>query len=94
MPDEVKIQLSVLAKNLLDALESSDQVQILATQELFTGTVAILWKMAEEIDIDPKAKALFRLVAGWAINELPKQINDPANNLDIKRQLNLFQRSL
>jgi hypothetical protein len=63
-------------------------------QQTFTGAIATLWNMAEEIGIDPKLKAVSRLVVGWAIEELPKQIQDPANNLEIKRQLKIFRRSL
>jgi hypothetical protein len=91
---EIKTQLGVLANNLLNVLESGDQAKALAAQEAFTGAITLLWNMAEEINIDPKTKAIFRLVAGWAMNELPKLIHDPANNAEIKRQLKLFQRSL
>jgi hypothetical protein len=92
--DQIKTELSTLAVNLLDALESGDPTKILVAQQAFSGTIATLWKATEEIDIDPKLKAVSRLVVGWAINELPQQIQNPANNPEIKRQLKLFQRSL
>ena len=91
---EVKTQLSLLANALLDALENNDQAQALIAQQALTGAVNALWNEAETIDIDPKVKAISRLVAGWAMTELPNQIQDPANNATIKRELKLFQRSL
>lgn len=90
----IKTQLSTLAKNLLDALENDDRATALVAQQAFTGAIATLWNRAEEIGIDPKLKAVSRLVAGWAIEELPKQTQDPANDVEIKRQLKIFQRSL
>jgi hypothetical protein len=92
--DQIKTELSTLALNLLDALESGDQTKTLVAQQAFSGTITTLWNTTEEIDIDPKLKAVSRLVVGWAIDELPQQIQDPANNSEIKRQLKLFQRSL
>ncbi len=90
----VKTQLDVLAENLLEPLEKDDRTNALVAQQAFTGAIVTLWNMAEEIDIDPKLKAVSRLVVGWAMDELPKQIQDPANNLEIKRQLKIFRRSL
>jgi hypothetical protein len=92
--EEIKTELGTLAINLLDALESGDQTKTLAAQQEFTGTIATLWNATEVIDIDPKLKTVSRLVVGWAIEERPKQIQDPANNPEIKRQLKIFQRSL
>lgn len=92
--NEIKTQLDVLAENLLDPLEKDDRTNALVAQQAFTGAIATLWNMAEEVGIDPKLKAVSRLVVGWAIEELPKQIQDPANNLEIKRQLKIFRRSL
>lgn len=92
--NEVKTQLSLLANNLLDALESNDQAKAFIAQQALTGAVNTLWNEAEAIDIDPKVKAISRLVAGWAMTELPNQIQDPVNNAAIKRELKLFQRSL
>ncbi len=90
----IKTQLDVLAENLLDALENDDRTSVLVAQQAFTGTIVTLWNMAEEIGIDPKLKAISRLVVGWAMEELPKQTQDGANNLEIKRQLKIFRRSL
>ena len=92
--NEIKTQLSLLANNLLDALESNDRAKAFVAQQALTDAINSLWSAAEGIDIDPKVKAVSRLVAGWAITELPNQILDPANNATIKRELKLFQRSL
>jgi len=92
--DQIKTELGTLAVNLLDALECGDQTKTLAAQQAFTGTISTLWSVAEVTDIDPKFKAVSRLVVGWAIDELPKQIQNPANIMEIKRQLKIFQRSL
>jgi len=92
--NEVKSQLGVLTNNLLNALESGDRSKVLASQNAFTGTISSLWTTADEVDVDRRTKAILRLVAGWAINELPKQIEDAANDEKIRKELKLFQRSL
>lgn len=97
--DEVKLnqtrtQLEILARDLLEALETSDRERAHAAQQAFTATIATLWNAAEEATFDPKLKAILRLVAGWAITELPTQIQDSGKDEQIKRELRLFQRSL
>ena len=92
--DQTRTQLDTLTRDLLEALENSDHGKALASQQAFTGTIDTLWNATEEINIDPKLKAILRLVAGWAITELPKQIQDPANDDTVRRELKLFQRSL
>ena len=92
--NEVKDQLDTLTKNLLDALERGDRPNILIAQNAFTGTIASLWNATSEVDVDRRTKAILRLVAGWAINELPQQIENSTNDEKIKNELKLFQRSL
>jgi hypothetical protein len=92
--DEVKTQLGNLATNLFDTLEVGDHTKTLIAQQELTGTVTTLWNAREEVDVDPKTKAILRLVAGWVMNDLPTQIQDPTNHAEIKRELKLFQRSL
>ena len=92
--NEVKTQLGILTNNLLDALESGDRQKVLAAQNAFTGTIISLWTATDEVDVDRRSKAILRLVAGWAINELPKQIIDSTNDEKIRNELKLFQRSL
>jgi hypothetical protein len=84
----------MLTKSLLDALENDDRTKAVVAQHAFTGTIATLWNAMEEINIDPRTKAIPRLIVGWAMNELPKEIQDPVNDRKIKRELILFQRSL
>ena len=92
--NEIRTQLSLLAKNLLDALENNDRAQALVAQQAFTSTIAALWGATEEFDVDPKLKAILRLVAGWAIYELPSQIQNSTNDVKIKRELKIFKNSL
>ncbi len=92
--DEMKTQVGVLASNLLDALESDDQAQALIAQQAITSAIATVWNAAKEDEINPKIKAIFRLVADWAVNDLPNSIHDPLNSARIKRDLKLFQRTL
>jgi hypothetical protein len=92
--NEIRNQLNTLTKNLLDALENNDRTKVVVAQQAFTGTIASLWNAMEEIDIDPRTKAIPRLIVGWAIKELPKEIQDPVNDGKIRRELTLFQRSL
>jgi len=60
--NEIKTQLSLLANNLLDALDSNDQAQAFIAQQALTDAINSLWNAAEDIDIDPKVKAISRLV--------------------------------
>jgi hypothetical protein len=92
--NEITTQLTMLTKNLLDTLENDDRGKTLVAQQAFTGTISAMWNATEENEMDPKLKAILRLIAGWAINELPKEIDDPVNDGKIKRELTLFQRSL
>ena len=92
--DEVKTQLDILTNNLLIALESDDRAKVLVAQNALTGIISSLWTMTDEVDVNRRTKAILRLVAGWAITELPKQIEDVANDEKIKKELKLFQRSL
>ena len=92
--NEISTQLNMLTKNLLDALENNDRTKVVIAQQALTGTIATLWNAMEEINIDPRTKAIPRLIVGWAINELPQEIQDPVNDGKIKRELTLFQRSL
>ena len=91
---EISTQLNRLTNNLLDALGNDDRKRAFVAQQAFTGTIATLWNAMEEIDIDPRTKAIPRLIVGWAINELPREIQYPVNDRKIKRELKLFQRSL
>jgi hypothetical protein len=92
--NEIRTQLNLLAKNLLDALEENDRAKALVAQQAFTGTIATLWNATGEIEVDRRAKAIIRLVAGWAIMELPNQIQDPISDERIKRELKIFRTSL
>jgi hypothetical protein len=91
---EIRVRLDGLAMNLSNSIESGDRETVLAAQATFTETIAILWNELEESEIDRKLKSVLRLVAGWAIHELPEQILDPVNDEKIKHELKLFQRSL
>jgi hypothetical protein len=75
-------------------MESGDREKALAAQKTFTEAIATLWNSLEGGEVDRKIKSVLRLVAGWAIHELPEQILDPINDEKIKRELKLLQRSL
>ncbi len=92
--DEIKTQVDLLAPNLLDALENNDQVQALVAQQALSRAIATVWNKAEESEINPKIKAIFRLVVDWGVIDLPNLIHDPLNTARIKRDLKLFQRTL
>lgn len=92
--NEIKTLLNGLATNLCNSIESGDREKALAAQKTFTDAIATLWTSLEESEVDPKLKSVSRLVTGWAIHELSEQILDPINDEKIKRELNLFQRSL
>ena len=92
--DEVKTQLDILTNNLLIALESGDRSKVFVAQNALTDIISSLWTMTDEVDVNRRTKAILRLVAGWAINELPHQIEDTANDEKIRKELKLFQRSL
>ena len=44
------------------------------------------WTATDEVDVDRRTKAILRLVVGWAVNELPKQIEDAANDEKIRKE--------
>lgn len=92
--NEMTTQLHMLTKNLLDALANDDRVKTFVAQQAFTGTIATMWNATEETEIDPKLKAILRLIAGWSITELPKEIQSPVNDDQILHELKLLQRSL
>ena len=92
--NEIKTLLNGLATNLCNSIESGDREKALVAQRTFTDTISTLWTWLEEGGVDPKLKSVSRLVAGWAVHELPEQILDPMNDEKIKRELKLFQRSL
>jgi hypothetical protein len=91
---ETKTLLNELSTDLYNSLESGDREKALAAQKTFTETIAALWNALEESEVDRKIKSVLRLVAGWAIHELPQQILDPLNDEKIERELKLLQRSL
>jgi hypothetical protein len=91
---EIKTLLDGLATNLCNSMESGEREKALAAQSIFAETIATLWNTLEVSEVDRKIKPVLRLVAGWAIHELPEQILDPVNDEKIKRELKLFQRSL
>jgi hypothetical protein len=91
---EIKTRLDELATDLCNSMESGSLEKALSAQKTFTETIATLWNTLEENEVDRKIKSVLRLVAGWAIHELPQQILDPVNDEQIKRELKLFQRSL
>ena len=91
---EIKTLLDELVKNLCNSMDSGDRKKVLAAQKIFTETIAALWNLLEEDEVDLKLKSVSQLVAGWAVHELPGQILDPNNDEKVKRELKLFQRSL
>jgi hypothetical protein len=91
---EIKSHGDDLARRLLDAIESGDHAKILEAQQALTDALTTLWNTVGASGIDPKEKAVARLVTGWATDELAKQIHDPANYAEIKGQLKILQRSL
>jgi hypothetical protein len=91
---ETKSLLDGLTTDLCSSMESGDRENVLAAQKIFTKTIATLWKALEHGEVDRKIKSVLRLIAGWAIYELPEQILDPVNDEKIRRELKLFQRSL
>ena len=92
--NEAKSHLDGLAEELIAALESGDREKILSAQKPFTDSISVFWNVLDQSDIAPKHKSVPRLVAGWAMNELPQKIQDPANDAEIKNQLSVFRKSL
>lgn len=92
--NEAKTHLDGLAEKLIVSLESGDREKILSDQKIFTDSIFTFWSVLDQSDIAPKHKSVPRLVAGWAINELPQKIQDPASDAEIKRQLSVFRKSL
>ena len=87
-------QLSTMAQTLYEALESQDIEQILTAQQSLSATVETIWAMLDgSTTLSAPDKAIVRLLAGAAMQELPEKIKDPANHGTIKKDLRLLKSS-
>ncbi len=95
VPSELLARASSLAETLVEAIHSGDRERILSAQAALTEEARSAWRMVEERgDLSPKDKALARLVAGMALEELPRDIQDPANDAQVLSRLRLLKNSL
>ncbi len=94
-PPELLARASSLAETLVEAIHSGDRERILSAQVALTEEARNDWTMVEERgDLSPKDKALARLVAGMALEELPRDIQDPANYPQVLSRMRLLKNSL
>ena len=88
-------QASALTLALYDALESQDAERIRDAQQNLTAAAEFIWaQLNSATNIPNQDKAIARLLAGGAIQELPHLIQDPANYPKIKRELRLLKSSI
>lgn len=87
-------QISTCLQALCDTIDSGDTHRILTAQKELTTAAEAIWSHIENDPIPNRDKALARLLAGAALKDLPKEIQDPANYPRIQRELRLLKRSL
>ena len=88
-------QIIRLAQELYEALDSQNAQQILIVQQNLSAVAEMVLVLIDnEEDHSGQEKAIVRLLAGAAIKELPKEIQDPDNYAQIKRDLRLLKSSL
>ncbi len=87
-------RIEQLAYALSDAIQGGDREKILAAQQALTEEARVDWDLVQQSDsLSPKDKALARLLAGAAIQELPQAIQDPKNYSKILTDLRLLKNS-
>ncbi len=88
-------QITALTQNLSEALDSTNPQRIVNMQQNLTAAAEMIWAYVEhDPEISGKDKAVVRLLANGAIQELPQLVQDPANYPKIKRELRLLRTSL
>ena len=88
-------QVTALVQALDEALERRDSRQILNTQQNLTAVVEMVWtRLDQDAGLSGREKAVVRLLAGAAIEELPVAVQDPANYPKIQRELRILKSSL
>ncbi len=88
-------QVTALVRALDEALERRDSQQILNAQQNLTVVAEMVWtRLDQDASISSREKAIVRLLAGAAIQELPVAIQDPANYPKIQRDLRVLKSSL
>lgn len=90
----IRNQIGALADALLAALDSGDPAKIRDMQQIFSQAAGKAWEVVDELALNPREKAIPRLIVHWAVDELPEQIQDPANYPEIRRQLHLLKNSM
>ncbi len=83
-----------LAHALYQALETGERDKILAAQQNLSAAAEDVWAQYDQAHPASKEKAVFRLLAEMTINDLPKEIQDPANYGKIQHQMRLLKNSL
>jgi len=87
-------QISTRLQALCDAIDEGDTQRILTAQKELTVSVEAMWSRVENGPMPGRDKAIFHLLAGAAIKELPHAIQDPTNYPRMQRELRLLKRSL
>lgn len=88
-------KISELAHALYVALDGQDTRQILSAQQALSATAEAMWSRVNgDENISHHDKAIVRLLAEAAIQELPQKIQDPANYAQIQHDLRLLKSSL
>ncbi|GAP12752.1 hypothetical protein LARV_00488 [Longilinea arvoryzae] len=88
-------KITELARALYEALDGQDTRQILSAQQALSAAAEAMWsRVNADENISHPDKAIVRLLAEAAIQELPEKIHDPANYPQIKHDLRLLKSSL
>ncbi len=82
------------ARELLEALEQGNRETVEAAQRRFSRAVAEAWDRYQQGAITVTVRGLPRVMYQWAVEELPRQVQDPARWPEAQRDLARFLRTV
>jgi len=82
------------AQDLRDALKREKEEAIREAQRRFSEAVEAAWQMYQQGRIEVEVRGLPRVMYLWAMEDLPRQIEDRSNWPQIIRELEQFLRTM
>ncbi|HEY75670.1 MAG TPA: hypothetical protein G4O00_05750 [Thermoflexia bacterium] len=82
------------ARELLKALERGDREAVGVAQRRFSQIITEAWDRYQRGEIEVAVRGLPRVMYQWAMEELPRQVEDPARWPEVRRELARFLRTV
>ncbi len=82
------------ARNLLETLERGDREAVRTAQQRFAQAVEESWRRYQEGKVVVAVRGLPRVMYQWVMEELPRQVQDPARWPEARRELARFLRTV